>query len=778
LERQVQEAQARVVATIEAKHGEFVSASEQISELRSSVARLRTDLQSAAVLLGRSAPGADEANAAAAAKSAAQRLHASVAEHRALREELQALEAAAVVLTTMLSAQKQLGDLEALSVAARYGEAAELTLAIAESLQGISAADNAAEPALVRAVKMQYYQKRAILVTRLEDALGSLIAFGPGPRIVARRSSLPEGASGPGAAATTTLHQVWDALHVLELRGRRIEQLAETAHRKVFAPLLEAARRLPVGRELQPSVVVDPSHEGVTWRWVEVDDGVGIENIMPHGNMQLAGKAGAEGRLRLVQCVLPSLESLLQFVQDHWTGGLNEVFVALGKRLWPHISRALLQHFDTCSRDGGEGLEKFEAAMLRAGLIKSTEKTLSRHVHQHRHALGEQRRTSVLSEIREWLLQEDGALVKVCDADEPGSITQLLQETMGEEPKLAASAPECSSSDGGFVCEKLRSALNEDAGLLRLPSMHVSPSVRRLVDRLRSLMEEIVTSVEHGRSEVAHDLNKLVRELCTLFAVLRPHAQKAQLKTNARCCAVFLADCLYLVHVLILMPYTYGARLPSEHRQLSFFVDLVPQLRRLGENHFFAMLRHHQEQLVSTLRPCDLGPGLSRDRTFIAAEAALGAAAQQAKAAVQGLAAALPEQLLREVAGVIVGMICQNLLGKLFALQHLAPDEVSCVTALFTAALAMSRQAFAAAGLADGTQRRKDGTLDDDVPGWAALTLVADLLGSEFSRFLERRGVLVKVLNREEAVRLMQLSWRDEPIAPEEAWAVLAGGAD
>jgi len=68
--------------------------------------------------------------------------------------------------------------------------------------------------------------------------------------------------------------------------------------------------------------------------------------------------------------------------------------------------------------------------------------------------------------------------------------------------------------------------------------------------------------------------------------------------------------------------------------------------------------------------------------------------------------------------------------------------------------------------------------LDDDVPGWAALTLVADLLGSEFSRFLERRGALVKVLNREEAVRLMQLSWRDEPISPEEAWAVLAGGAD
>eukprot|EP00932_Pfiesteria_piscicida_P015427 SRR837773.27574.p4 GENE.SRR837773.27574~~SRR837773.27574.p4 ORF type:complete len:141 (-),score=58.57 SRR837773.27574:67-435(-) len=120
-------------------------------------------------------------------------------------------------------------------------------------------------------------------------------------------------------------------------------------------------------------------------------------------------------------------------------------------------------------------------------------------------------------------------------------------------------------------------------------------------------------------------------------------------------------------------------------------------------------------------------------------------------------------------------MIFQTLLGNLFALQHLVPDEVGCVTALFTSALAMGRQAFAAAGLADGGGRQ-DAALAEAVPGWCSAVLVADLLGSEFSRFLEKRSELVKVLNKDEAVRLMQLSWVDEPIAPEEAWLVLAGG--
>ena len=59
------------------------------------------------------------------------------------------------------------------------------------------------------------------------------------------------------------------------------------------------------------------------------------------------------------------------------------------------------------------------------------------------------------------------------------------------------------------------------------------------------------------------------------------------------------------------------------------------------------------------------------------------------------------------------------------------------------------------------------------VPGWAALEVSADLLGSDFSRFLEKRRGLMKSLSREESIRLMQLSWQDEHLTPEDAWDVL-----
>merc|ERR1719362_551603 len=211
--------------------------------------------------------------------------------------------------------------------------------------------------------------------------------------------------------------------------------------------------------------------------------------------------------------------------------------------------------------------------------------------------------------------------------------------------------------------------------------MNVSSATHKLVSRVRNLMDDMVNG--NGRAE---DLNRLVREICALFAILRPYAQKAQLRTSPHSCAIFFSDCLYLVHALIILQYTHRKQLASDKPHLSIFVDLVPQLRRLGENHFLAMLRHMQEQIVIALVPCDFAARVAQDRAYIAAEAALGAAVQRVKEAAQGMASALPRQLLHETAGLLFGVVCQDLRGKLFKLQHATPDEVGNLSALLASA--------------------------------------------------------------------------------------------
>jgi hypothetical protein len=482
--------------------------------------------------------------------------------------------------------------------------------------------------------------------------------------------------------------------------------------------------------------------------------------------------AKGDGKVRrpLVQAVLPALESLFLFAHQRWAGELAEVYAVLGRHLWPPAARGLVRHFETGEGDGGAAMESFEHTMFAKGFVGAREKTLSRHVNEQRNALGQQRRASILAEARVWLLQEDVSLVSVCDAEEPGSVTSLLKADEAADPASCRDMTAAAAGTGG-LSDSLRGALGKDEGLLRLPSMSVSAGAHKLVGRIRELMDELVAFAEKGRVDASQDLNKLVRELCALFSVLRPYVQKGQLKTDARCCGTFMADCLYLVHVLILMPYSYGKHLPSEHRQLAFFVDLVPQLRRLGENHFLVMLRYQQEQLCESLRSCDFAAGISRDRAFNAAETALGGALQRVKSVAQGLSHSLPAQLLREVTGSLLGVICQSLLDKLLQLQRVEPDEIGSLSALLTTALATASHICTATGPSSGRKQASDSDdMADDVPGWAALTVAADLLGSDFSRFVEKRSDVVKALKKDEAMKLMQLSWRNEMFSPEAAW--------
>merc|ERR1740117_1669398 len=180
------------------------------------------------------------------------------------------------------------------------------------------------------------------------------------------------------------------------------------------------------------------------------------------------------------------------------------------------------------------------------------------------------------------------------------------------------------------------------------------------------------------------------------------------------------------------------------------------------------MLRHQQERLAAALEPCSFDAGLPQDRRFVAAEAALGAAAQHLKLAAQGFALSLPVQLQHEMMGVLLGVVCQNLLSKLFQMYSGDPAEINCVSALLMSGINLLRQVFAVAGLAS-----EGPAAEELVPGWAALAVAADILGSDFSRFLGKREGLHRALTRDEVIKLMQLSWQDEALSPEEAWVVL-----
>jgi len=741
LGRRVEEAQARVIATVDASHAEYVAAFDQLPELRSTVARLCSDLSAASTQL--------EADMLESGCVGAQ-----------MRTDVEAFARTMSVLETILGSQKKLEELDRLINSGQYSSSAGLSAEIAQVLQGVSAAGASTNPVLLRAAKMQYYQRRAILTMRLEEALCRLCSFGE-RSTTARRSTVgivgdsSESLRSDEPVAFVTLFQVWEALNILSLRNRKVELVADEAVRRVLQPLFDAAKQLPALRRLKPRVF-SPCQDAVCWTWADTSDeargeGRSVESCATGMNLVGAGRVS-------VHVILPALESLLIFAYEHWAGSVAEVYAMLGRKFWPLITRSLLQHFDTCGRDGGQALERFELTMFAKGFIDGAEKTLSRHVHSHRCGNGDLRRASTLAEARAWLLRNDATVVTVSDEDVPESISHLAprKETPLDVSDLSNIAPAMSD----HVKARLQRGLKDDEGFLRLSRMCVSSSSHKLVCCFRQQMEAVVVAIEQGHVETARDLNKLCRELCNLFALLRPRELKSELRRSPKCGAVFLCDCLYLVHVLTLTPYAHSSRLPREHHHLSVFVDFVPRLRHLGINHFRVTMTLQQEEVAALLQPCSFDSAtMAQDRTFLVAEKAIGASMAQVKRVVQELSAALPEQLLRESTGQLLGVVCRTLLGKLFQVEHIAPAHLGGVCTLFTSARGLGQQVLLVAHMVTDEHRVPCATVAcDDGTRWNALTLVSEMLGAGLLDFVERRFVLAQVLSKEEAVKLMRYS--------------------
>eukprot|EP00928_Gymnodinium_smaydae_P021400 TRINITY_DN18347_c0_g1_i1.p1 TRINITY_DN18347_c0_g1~~TRINITY_DN18347_c0_g1_i1.p1 ORF type:complete len:803 (+),score=124.79 TRINITY_DN18347_c0_g1_i1:71-2479(+) len=749
LGRQVIDAQARVGAKVEAKHAEFVAAAGQIQGLRDTVARVRGDANALAAVVR---DGCDSSGGTSVAS-----LRMAAEEHVKLVDELSAIEVASTVLAAVLAARQRLAAVDQSLVTGRYEDAVVAALEVARRLQDVSAPTSMGEPAIVRAVKAQYYQRRAQLATGLEDALGRLVRLGDRCTI-AVQAVAASGKGAHGGAVPATLRQVWTALDALGLRADRLERLADDATRAVLRPLLEAGRRVPAGHQLRADIVESPDGER-TWRWYSESN---------HPSQANGGKGTSEQHQKPgVSIVLPAVESFLIFIGEAWTGDLPEVRLVLGRRLFSQAARAMLQYFDACGLDGGEALERFEGTLRAKGLISPKETILTTHVYEHRRAMGQQRLASALTEARAVILELDAGggadLVAVSDAEQRASATRELQQ---QRHQVHSS----SSVGADAIGTALRGALANCDGFLQLPSMHVSAAAAELAKRLRSIVAEAALAEQNGQAEAVLDLVRIAREIITLFIVLRPYAQRVQLRGSPRCGATFLADCLYLAHVLTLACCSCNQNLPNDRRHVAALLDLVPQLRRIGEYHFLALLRHQQEQIVAALRPLDPDAGPMHDHRFVAAEAALGAAAQQTKLAAQGLAASLPKQLLREITGVLLGFFCQSILACVLRPRSMEPEEICLYSRLLSQALNLGRQVFTTVDLDIDSV-----AMASVVPYWHALEVVTDLMGSDLPRFLGKCTEVSTALSRDETIRLMQLSRIEDP---EDSWDTLQAACE
>ncbi|CAK8986079.1 unnamed protein product [Durusdinium trenchii] len=603
--------------------------------------------------------------------------------------------------------------LSELQTSRSFMSSTELLLQVSGLLQSVSAPERMAmEPEMLWTAKERYRKQRLALLTSLDDAFSKHLHFTSGALQV-RPAELPE---------------LWRCLGLLGVQRTRIEQLAEE--------VLKQLNGMVIARHLVLEITT--AGHTTTFRW-------------------RAARGSAVGDDTNTFPPLAAVGKFLSFLGQSCTGEA-EVYQVLGFSLYPRLVKLLSRHLEIQEAEA----MGFEKHLSSEGFISPKESSLSRWAQQRHQAQkqGPQR----LTQARRWILDEA----------EDRVLVQLHSTKRG----------------------------------------HFSMKVSCAADRLARTFDEVVQSQQQ-------EARSLLGRMCHLFAILRPYVQGG-LRSHLGRCGLFVTDVMFLLHQL--------RQLPVEYRP----VKQMKVLEQRGQDELWAMLKHQEESLVSALQPVDL-LGLSSGESYVASEAALGAAGEQAKRIARALSEVLPQVVLRKVTLHLLGAFCEELLQKLLcpraqeavpfagaglssgvaqvgrwldtlatgaaggdefrevlaglkkgpkgpsdaaakeapegtAICVLSAEEISSAVTLMTSAQSMVRQTLQAAALP------LDQRLQEEVPGYERLLLSSDLLGSDFSRFLERRLKLAKSMSKEEAMRLMSLSFHDEALPSEDAWRILSAG--
>eukprot|EP00913_Durusdinium_trenchii_P010622 g9966.t1 len=307
-----------------------------------------------------------------------------------------------------------------------------------------------------------------------------------------------------------------------------------------------------------------------------------------------------------------------------------------------------------------------------------------------------------------------------------------------------------------------------------------------------------------------NEARSLLGRMCHLFAILRPYVQGG-LRSHLGRCGLFVTDVMFLLHQL--------RQLPVEYRP----VKQMKVLEQRGQDELWAMLKHQEESSNAALGAAgEQAKRIARALSEVLPQVVLrkvtlhllGAFCEEQKLLCPRAQEAVPfagaglssgvaqvgrwlDTLATGAAGgdefreVLAGLK-KGPKGPSDAAAKEAPEgtaicvlsaeeneltnrsselgEISSAVTLMTSAQSMVRQTLQAAALP------LDQRLQEEVPGYERLLLSSDLLGSDFSRFLERRLKLAKSMSKEEAMRLMSLSFHDEALPSEDAWRILSAG--
>ncbi|KAF7457577.1 Centromere/kinetochore protein [Cryptosporidium felis] len=498
-----------------------------------------------------------------------------------------------------------------------------------------------------------------------------------------------------GDEIRVSLQDVWYSLVSLGVVNEHVAYLSRLCIDNILEPLLNKSAKLSLekSREYKLFACDSRSHDECKWEYKVVPSKTG-DKYKP------ADSTNTAQELSLYEHIIPILVSLLKFVSEDCFMANIQVISLFGGFTWSWITQRLLHSASlTPSNKDCQILRDFEIQARSLQIIPAGEEAISNFINQLETSRYEEKKIHALSFAREVIMRDDPSIVLVDDSTEIGSLTNLLQQC-GLQKKMEKGSDLSSLINligeedliGNKTLESFSSIDYENESFLQLQICGVSSCTHSLVQKIHQILDEALLDAQRDSPSSAKQGYFLVRELVMLFILLRPTAHKERLNNDPLFAATFYTDCTYLIHHLILIPFTYGNKFPPPLPQIGSFVDLLLTLRKLQETAISSILTKESTSIHKLLTEKALSfesmKSMSLDQTFIEAETTFVDIVQRLRGISSMFCSTLPLQVYLESFGILVDQTIKATLDQVIKLatsedaQNVPPDDASALVIL------------------------------------------------------------------------------------------------
>lgn len=503
-----------------------------------------------------------------------------------------------------------------------------------------------------------------------------------------------------GDEVRVSLQDVWYSLISVGVVNEHVAYLSKLCIDHILEPLVSKSSKLSTekGRLYKLQPLETRSHNEYKWEYKVATS----KQSCAKGQGDSSGaEEGQEDQLSVYEHAVPVLISLLKFLSDDCFTSNIQVISLFGKYTWSWISSRLLYGVSsTPSARDCQILREFEVQARSLQIIPAGEDTISSYVSQLETSRYEERKIHALSFAREIIMRDDPSIILVDDSTEIGSLTNLLEQCGVKKSKIDKSSDLTSLINligegdliGNMDLGSFSSMQHESESFLQLQICGVSSCAHSLIQKIHQILDEALLDAQKHSLGSAKQGYFLVRELVMLFILLRPTIHKERLHKDPLFTATFYTDCTYLIHHLILIPFTYGSKFPPPIPQIGSFVDLLLTLRKLQETAISSLLSEEsasiRELIVEKALSVESMKNMSVDQTFIEVETIIVDVVQQLKRVSSMFSSTLPLNIYLQSFGVLVDETISTTLNQVLRLatsddvRDVSPDDASALVLL------------------------------------------------------------------------------------------------